>query len=88
MSPLYGSLLLFDWRAIPFTSILSLLIGLLVFNDRFIAYLSSPIYLVPWALLFHGVDIWLVYAVLINLLYWSALLPELREYARFRSTEE
>jgi len=49
VSCLWGSLIVFDWTAIPITSVLSMGIGLFVIDDAFVAYLSTPIYLIPWA---------------------------------------
>ena len=85
-SCLLGSLLFFDWRSIPVTLVLSTGIGLLLIDDAFIAYLSMPIYLIPWALVTSGASQFLAYAIVINAIYWIALIPEMREYLKFRRT--
>lgn len=85
-SCLLGSLIFFDWSSIPVTLALSLGIGLLVIDDAFIAYLSMPIYLIPWTLLTTGASQFLAYAIVVNVIYWIALLPEIREYRKFRRT--
>jgi len=87
VSCLIGSLIFFDWFSIPVTLILSMLIGLLVIDDTFIAYLSMPAYLIPYSLLTSGLSDFLIYAFLVNLIYWSALYPELKEFWNFRKTE-
>jgi hypothetical protein len=46
-----------------------------------------PAYLIPWALATTGLSQFLVYAIAVNLIYWTALIPEVREYLRFRRTE-
>lgn len=85
-SCLLGSLLFFDWGSIPVTLVLSMGIGLLLIDDAFIAYLSMPIYLIPWALVTSGASQFLAYAIVINAIYWIALIPEMREYLKFRRT--
>jgi glycerol-3-phosphate acyltransferase PlsY len=88
VSSLWGSLLVMSWRAIPLTAIPSLLIGLFIIDDGFFAYLSAPLYVIPWALIYKGVGQWFAYAVIVNIIYWVALLPEIREYLEFRKTGE
>lgn len=87
VSCLIGSLIFFSWFSIPVTLILSMLIGLLVIDDAFIAYLSMPAYLIPYSLLTSGLSDFLIYAFLVNLIYWSALYPEMKEFWNFRKTE-
>jgi glycerol-3-phosphate acyltransferase PlsY len=87
VSCLWGSLLVFNWTTIPITSVLSMGIGLFVIDDAFVAYLSTPIYLIPWALIFTGISQFSVYAIAVNAIYWVALIPELREYMKFRGTD-
>jgi glycerol-3-phosphate acyltransferase PlsY len=86
VSCLLGSLLFFDWPSIPVTLVSSMAIGLLVIDDAFIAYLSMPIYLVPWALLTSGASQFFAYAIVVNAIYWIALIPEMQEYLKFRRT--
>jgi glycerol-3-phosphate acyltransferase PlsY len=87
ISCLWGSLIVFNWTAIPITSVLSMGIGLFLIDDTFVAYLSTPIYLIPWALIFAGVSHFSVYAIAVNVIYWVALIPELKEYMKFRRTD-
>ncbi len=87
VSCLWGSLIVFDWTAIPTTSVLSMGIGLFIIDDAFVAYLSTPIYLIPWAFFFAGVSQFSAYAIAVNVIYWVALIPELREYMKFRRTD-
>lgn len=87
VSCLLGSLMFFDWASIPTTLVISVAVGLFVIDDAFIAYLSMPAYLVPWALATTGLNQFLVYAIAVNLIYWTALIPEVREHLRFRSTK-
>jgi glycerol-3-phosphate acyltransferase PlsY len=86
VSCLLGSLVVFNWVSIPVAMILSLAIGLLVIDDAFFAYLTMPVYLIPWTLLTTGASLFLAYALVVNGIYWGALMPEIREYLIFRRT--
>jgi glycerol-3-phosphate acyltransferase PlsY len=88
VSPLWGSLFVMNWQSIPVTAFASMLIGLFIIDDAFIAYLSTPFYLIPWALIYYGLSQWLIYAVIVNIIYWFALIPEFREYLEFRKTDK
>jgi len=87
VSCLIGSLIFFDWISIPIALGLSMVIGLFVIDDDFIAYLAMPAYLIPWTLLTTGVSWLSAYAVVINIIYWVSLTPEIREYMKFRRTD-
>jgi len=86
VSCLLGSLLFFDWISIPAIFAFSMEIALFVIHDTFIAYLSMPIFIIPWALLTTGASLFSAYAIAVNAIYWIALIPELQEYLNFRRT--
>ncbi len=87
LSCLLGSLIFFDWTSIPIALASSTGIGLFVMDDVFIAYLSMPIYLIPWTLLTSGASQFSAYAIAVNAIYWFALIPEIQEFMKFRRTE-
>lgn len=87
VSCILGSLVFFDWMSMPTSILLSLVIGLYVIDDAFIAYLSMPVYLIPWGFLTTGVSQFIAYVSAVNAIYWVALIPEIREYLNFRSTK-
>jgi glycerol-3-phosphate acyltransferase PlsY len=78
-SPLYGGLLAVDWLAIPVTSMLGVVVGLFLLRDMFVAYLLGQWLLIPW-FIWRGEPPEVAYAVVINLLYTVASIPELRSY--------
>lgn len=81
VSPLYGGLLVIDWLAIPVTFLLSNLIGLGIFRDMFLAYTGGVLLLIPWFFWrFNGEPAYLFYAILVNIFFWPAILPELKMY--------
>lgn len=87
VSCLIGSLIFFDWISIPIALVLSMVVGLFVIDDDFFAYLAMPVYLIPWTLVTTGVSWLSAYAIIINIIYWVALIPEIREYMNFRKTD-
>jgi hypothetical protein len=88
MSPLFGGLILIDWLAIPVTTLAGMVIGLVVLRDIFISYLAGPLLLFPW-FWWRGGD-WrhLLYAAVVNVLFWSATWPEVREYYALKRAGE
>jgi len=78
-SPLYGGLLAVDWLAIPVTSALGVGVGLFLLRDMFVAYLLGQWLLIPW-FVWRGGSPEVAYAVVINLLYTVASIPELKRY--------
>jgi glycerol-3-phosphate acyltransferase PlsY len=84
MSSLYGSLLVFDWLSIPITFIGGTLLGGVILRDMFLAYTSGILFLIPW--LWYRFDSipHLVFAVAVNLFFWIAILPELKDHIENR----
>jgi glycerol-3-phosphate acyltransferase PlsY len=80
MSTLYGGLLVIDWLSIPITAIGGALFGGLILRDMFFTYTVGIILLMPWLWYrFESVP-YLLYGVVVNLLFWIAMIPEIRDY--------
>jgi hypothetical protein len=45
-----------------------------------------PIYLIPWAFFSSGISDFLIYSIIVNVIYWIAVVPDLGEYLNFRKT--
>lgn len=92
MSPFLGGLLVIDWLAVPATILPSLALGLLIFRDfrssnvQFFSAMGCVSLLSPW-LWFRFCD-WFVmaYAVAINILFWTAILHEIRAWLKLRKS--
>ncbi len=83
LSPLYGGLLVLDWVAIPGTTLAGMALGLLV-GDMFIMWIGSIPMLLIWVILRQGTWIPLLYAVIVNVFFWAAIMPELRDHLENR----
>lgn len=86
-TPIYGGLLAVDWPALPVTTVIGSLVGLILLRDMFAAYALGMWLLVPW-FWWRADTAHVVYAVAVNLLFMVAMIPETREYfARRRAGE-
>lgn len=86
-SPLYGGLLAVDWVALPVTTVVGVVVGLFVMRDMLVAYALGQWLLIPW-FIWRGGAPEVAYAVIINLLYTVAMIPELGEYLQKRRAGE
>lgn len=90
MSPLLGGLFVIDWLAIPATIMPGLALGLLIFRDfrssnlQFFAAMGSVSLLSPWLWFRFSDWFYMTYAVVINLLFWTAILHEIKEWLKLR----
>jgi glycerol-3-phosphate acyltransferase PlsY len=84
ISAVYGGMLAIDWQGALVTSIGGMLIGMIVFHDFAIAYLSGLWLLIPWMWFRWHNFYYLAYAIIINLIFTLAMLPEIKEIIRLR----
>lgn len=84
LSPVLGGMFFIDWLGVLVTNLAGMAIGLGVFRDVLLAYAGGLILLIPW-LWFRTQDGWhLAYAVFINLSFWIAMRPELKQYVHLK----
>ncbi len=86
ISPLFGSLLVIDWLSIPVTNLIGLLVGTVLFRDVIAAYTGGLVLLMPWFWYRFSDPAYFYFAVAVNVLFWMAFIPELKEYVRLRRT--
>jgi len=83
-SAVFGGMWVIDWIAIFATSLGGMLFGLLIFRDVLIAYMAGMWLMIPWLWFrFHDWS-YLAYAVAINVVFTVAMLPELKQYFKFK----
>ncbi len=86
-TPIYGGLLAVDWLAIPVTIVVGTSVGLALFRDMFVAYALGMWLLIPW--LWWRADVaHVVYALIVNVLFVVATIPEMAEYFERRRSGE
>ena len=83
LSPVLGGFLVVDWLGTLLTNLAGFLIGLPIKNTLIVSGLGIVL-MIPW-IWFRSRN-WqeLLYVVLMNLLFWYAMIPELKEYARLQ----
>lgn len=87
MSPTYGGLFAVDWLGALVSSSLGMLLGMVVFKDLVISYLGGLWLLIPWMWFRHHRLDYVLFAVLLNVLFTVAMIPEIREIIRLRKLQ-
>jgi glycerol-3-phosphate acyltransferase PlsY len=83
-SAVYGGMFAIDWIGVFATSLGGMVFGLLVVRDFLVAYIAGIWFLIPW-LWFRTHDVaHLVYAIVANLVLTVAMIPEIKQYVKFR----
>ena len=80
VSPIFGGLLIIDWLSIPVTVLISNIFGLALFRNVMIAYTGFTILLIPWMWFRFHDWAYVAYAASITLLFYLAMIPELKQY--------
>jgi acyl phosphate:glycerol-3-phosphate acyltransferase len=82
-SPILGALLVIDPIGLVVTTVVGLAIGQLVIKRALAAGSLWIILLIPW-MMWRGEAAGIAYALIVNVAYWIAMLPEVREYWRLQ----
>jgi glycerol-3-phosphate acyltransferase PlsY len=84
LSTVYGGFFVLDWLGVVVTTIAGMGAGILVENVLVMRW-AGVLLMIPW-IWFRTHDLeQLVYVVAANALYWTAMIPELRQYFQFRA---
>ena len=83
LSCVIGGFLVVDWLGVLVTNLLAALLGVPSRNMVIITG-AGIVLMIPWILIRTQDWILVVYAVAMNALYWTAMIPELRQYVRLR----
>lgn len=83
LSPILGGMFVMDWLGVLLSNLVGFLVGTPLKNALVTSSLGIVL-MVPWVWFRTGDPAQLLYVVLVNLAYWWAFVPELREYARLR----
>jgi glycerol-3-phosphate acyltransferase PlsY len=84
LSAVYGGMFAIDWIGVFATSLGGMIFGLFIVRDFFVAYLAGMWFIIPW-LWFRTHDVGhLAYAIAVNILLALAMVPEMKQYIKFR----
>lgn len=84
VSSVYGAMFAIDWIGAFAVAAGGLVIGLVIFRDFILAYISGLWLLIPW--MWFRYDGWeyVGFAVIANIIFILAMLPDLKQYTRFK----
>jgi len=84
LSAVYGGMFAIDWIGVFATSLAGMFLGIFVLRDVLIAYMGGLWLTIPW-LWFRTHDLGhLAYAFAVNIIFGLAMIPEIRQYVKFR----
>jgi glycerol-3-phosphate acyltransferase PlsY len=78
-SPIIGGMLSIDPIGLIVTNLLGIGVGWLV-GDVLVLRWSFLILLIPWMWLRFNDPLHILYAVVVNIIYWTAMIPELKQF--------
>ena len=87
ISAIFGGIFAIDWLGVFATSIGGMILGLTVFRDVYLIYYLGLILLIPWLWFrFHDIHL-VVYAVVVNILFFLASYPGAKRYYELKRTD-
>ena len=84
LSTMYGGFFVLDWLGVIVSTVAGMLIGILI-DQVLIFRWSGMLLMIAWIWFRTRDPLKLGYVVVANLLYWTAMIPELRQYFAFQS---
>jgi glycerol-3-phosphate acyltransferase PlsY len=82
VSPTYGGFFVVDFIGTIVCALAGMVFGFFIIRDILIAYTSGLWFFLLWMILFKGDWQYIVYAVVMNILFTIALIPDVKEYVR------
>ncbi|HEX5808030.1 MAG TPA: glycerol-3-phosphate acyltransferase, partial [Anaerolineales bacterium] len=86
MSPTLGGFLAVDWLGTLVANVIGMLFGFAVIRDVFFAYVGWTWFMIPWLWIRTRNPVFVIYALAVNLIFFLALLPEIRRYLEVRKS--
>jgi glycerol-3-phosphate acyltransferase PlsY len=87
LSTVYGGFFVLDWLGVVVTTIAGMAAGILAEHVLVLRW-SGVLLMIPW-IWFRTHDVEkLIYVIVANALYWTAMIPELRQYFQFRAEDK
>lgn len=83
LSPVTGGMLVMDWLGTLVTNILGLFVGTLV-KDALVGTGIYMVFMIPWVLVRGWGWAELIYVVVMAVMYWASLWPDVKEHRRLR----
>lgn len=84
VSSVYGALFVIDWVGAFAVAAGGLVLGIFVFRDFLLAYLAGIWLVIPWMWFRYHDWAYVTFAIVVNIVFIAALIPDLKQYLRFR----
>jgi glycerol-3-phosphate acyltransferase PlsY len=78
LSPLLGGFLVVDWLGTLVTNIVGMILGLVVVRNVLVSYMLGIWLMIPWLWFRTRDPTYVIYAVVVNLLFVVAMIPDIR----------
>jgi len=88
ISAYYGGLFVIDWLGAIVTMLTGLIFGMFIIKDYFVAYMAGLWFLIPWLWITKNSPEHIIYAVIVNILYILAMLPDIRQYTAIKKVKK
>jgi glycerol-3-phosphate acyltransferase PlsY len=88
ISAIYGGFLVIDWVGFLICSLGGMFLGLAVLRDVLAAYMAGVLLLIPWVFFKTHNAAYVIYAVVVNVFFVIAMLPEIRNYERIKREQK
>jgi glycerol-3-phosphate acyltransferase PlsY len=82
LSPILGGMLVVDWLGVVVTNLVGAVAGTLLGNNLIVTTGTGIVLMIPWVWIRYQDPAQLIYVVAMNALYWTAMIPEWKEYIR------
>jgi glycerol-3-phosphate acyltransferase PlsY len=82
LSPILGGMLVLDWLGVMITNLIGLIAGTFLGNNLVVLTGTGIVLMIPWIWIRSSDPAQVAYVAAMNLLYWTAMIPEWREYYR------
>lgn len=84
ISAAYGGLLVVDFFGAIFSALAGLIFGLFILRDFILAYMAGLWFAIPWLWFTTHDLVYVSYALIVNILFFVAMIPDLRQYQKAR----
>jgi glycerol-3-phosphate acyltransferase PlsY len=84
ISAIYGGVFAIDWPGVLVTALAGMVFGFAVLKDIYITYMAGLWFLIPWLWWRTGDAYVVLYAVVVNILFFISSVPEAREWYKIK----
>jgi glycerol-3-phosphate acyltransferase PlsY len=87
LSTMYGGFFVLDWLGVVVTTLVGMAAGILAEHVLILRW-SGMLLMIPWIWFRTHDPAKLIYVIVANALYWTAMIPELRQYFQFKAEDK